>query len=397
MDKEKDILARIFRDRLRHYEHPVEDDRIWAAIERDLPGAGTVPKRALWKKIALSAAAVIALLICLSPLMKNDEMTGPASLGTVVSDSRNSPSETISNKPAMPGKQATPVQMANAGYPVRIGSIGNSKKEAKEKPETIPAITPEEKNDPEINDTKINPKESTPKQDKPRSGVSAEFTGPRPVIKKKNNKFSIALVMGNGIAPSEAEKTNYFRYNLYADSDLDKIYMMNQDNTTVTNTKHNVPVSVGFSVRKYLMDNWALESGLVYTYLSSTETLSDNNGESWKKKIELHYLGLPLKAVYSFYNTGNFSLYAIAGGMGEICIYRKKTDETSGSVKQLDIPEIQWSVSAGAGLNYQLVKRIHLFAEPGIVYYFDDGNDVQTIRKKIPFNFNIQFGLRLAY
>ena len=30
-------------------------------------------------------------------------------------------------------------------------------------------------------------------------------------------------------------------------------------------------------------------------------------------------------------------------------------------------------------------------------YYFDDGSDIQTIRKENPFNFNIQAGIRLTY
>ena len=34
---------------------------------------------------------------------------------------------------------------------------------------------------------------------------------------------------------------------------------------------------------------------------------------------------------------------------------------------------------------------------PGVAYYFDDGSDIQTIRKENPFNFNIQAGIRLTY
>ena len=30
-------------------------------------------------------------------------------------------------------------------------------------------------------------------------------------------------------------------------------------------------------------------------------------------------------------------------------------------------------------------------------YYFNDGSDIQTIRKENPFNFNIQAGVRLTY
>ena len=36
------------------------------------------------------------------------------------------------------------------------------------------------------------------------------------------------------------------------------------------------------------------------------------------------------------------------------------------------------------------------YAEPGVVYYFDDGSNVNTIRKEHPFNFNIQLGVRFT-
>ena len=116
---------------------------------------------------------------------------------------------------------------------------------------------------------------------------------------------------------------------------------------------------------------------------------------SVKRDVKLHYLGLPLKVSYSFYDTGQFSLYSTAGGMGELCIYGKESIGNESS--RLNIPEIQWSVFANLGLNYKFVNRLGLFVEPGIVYYFDDGSKVNTIRKSVPFNVNLQAGLRLEY
>jgi len=42
-------------------------------------------------------------------------------------------------------------------------------------------------------------------------------------------------------------------------------------------------------------------------------------------------------------------------------------------------------------------KHLGLYAEPGIAYYFDDGSQIETIRKEHPFNFNLQFGLRFSF
>ena len=46
---------------------------------------------------------------------------------------------------------------------------------------------------------------------------------------------------------------------------------------------------------------------------------------------------------------------------------------------------------------FKLASHISLYAEPGIVYYFDDGSDISTIRKEKPFNINLQAGLRFNF
>ena len=63
----------------------------------------------------------------------------------------------------------------------------------------------------------------------------------------------------------------------------------------------------------------------------------------------------------------------------------------------LDIDALQWSVSASAGVQVNFTKQLGLYAEPGIVYYFDDNSGVETIRKEHPFNFNLQVGLRFSF
>ncbi len=61
------------------------------------------------------------------------------------------------------------------------------------------------------------------------------------------------------------------------------------------------------------------------------------------------------------------------------------------------ICSITVSVSVSAGISFKLASHISLYAEPGIVYYFDDGSDISTIRKEKPFNINLQAGLRFNF
>ena len=44
----------------------------------------------------------------------------------------------------------------------------------------------------------------------------------------------------------------------------------------------------------------------------------------------------------------------------------------------------------------KITEKFGIYAEPGVVYYFDDGSNVNTIRKEHPFNFNIQLGVRFT-
>ncbi|KAA6328070.1 hypothetical protein EZS27_022990, partial [termite gut metagenome] len=49
------------------------------------------------------------------------------------------------------------------------------------------------------------------------------------------------------------------------------------------------------------------------------------------------------------------------------------------------------------GAQYNVSKSVSAYLEPGVAYFFDDGSEVQTIRKERPLNLNIRVGMRLSY
>lgn len=156
----------------------------------------------------------------------------------------------------------------------------------------------------------------------------------------------------------------------------------------VVDIKHHQPISFGLSVRKALGKGFSLESGLTYTLLSSDAKLADNDRQIEQK---LHYIGIPLRANWNFLDKKFVTLYVSGGGMVEKCVYGKL-----GSEKETVKP-LQFSVSGAVGAQLNATKRVGVYVEPGVAYYFDDGSDIQTIRKENPFNFNIQAGIRLTY
>ena len=140
----------------------------------------------------------------------------------------------------------------------------------------------------------------------------------------------------------------------------------------VVDIKHHQPISFGLSVRKGLAKGFSL-------------------GEEQQIEQKLHYVGIPLRANWNFLDKKLVTLYVSGGGMVEKCVYGKL-----GSEKETVKP-LQFSVSGAVGAQVNATKRLGIYVEPGVAYYFDDGSDIQTIRKENPFNFNIQAGIRLTY
>lgn len=156
----------------------------------------------------------------------------------------------------------------------------------------------------------------------------------------------------------------------------------------VIDIEHHQPISFGLNVRKGLGSGFSVETGLTYTLLSSDAKME---GSESKVAQKLHYLGIPLRANWNFLDKKLFTLYVSGGGMVEKCVYGKL-----GSEKE-NVKPLQFSVSGAVGAQINATKKVGIYVEPGVAYFFDDGSNVQTIRKENPFNFNIQAGIRFTY
>ncbi|HJC98683.1 MAG TPA: PorT family protein [Candidatus Phocaeicola merdavium] len=193
------------------------------------------------------------------------------------------------------------------------------------------------------------------------------------------------------LAPNDG---NYSAYN--------QMLLNNRDQISKTEVHHKMPVTVGASFTWNFAPRWALETGVNYTMLSSD--LRSGADAYLEEEQELHYIGIPLKLHRSLFDSRWVSFYASAGGMVEKCVSASQdVVYVNGMAMQetehhsLNIDALQWSVVASAGVQVNFTKQIGLYAEPGIVYYFDDNSGVETIRKEHPLNFNLQVGLRFSF
>lgn len=154
----------------------------------------------------------------------------------------------------------------------------------------------------------------------------------------------------------------------------------------VQDSDNHLSWSAGISVSKQLSKHFSLESGLVYTYLSSDVTMS----RSGRQHQQLHYLGIPLKVNATIAEQGAWLFYADLGAMLEHSLHGRRGNT------DLHLNDWQWSISGGLGLQYKLSNYIGLYVEPGVNYYFNNGTDVPSLRTESPFVFNLQIGVRFG-
>ena len=74
-----------------------------------------------------------------------------------------------------------------------------------------------------------------------------------------------------------------------------------------------------------------------------------------------------------------------------------KGEEVATLDEKIRMKEWLWSVNAGVGVSYPIIRFVSAFAEIGASYYFDNGSKIETIHSEKPFNVNLQIGFRLGF
>ena len=187
---------------------------------------------------------------------------------------------------------------------------------------------------------------------------------------------------------------------IWADNPQLGIGIFNQGKSVKTEYKHRLPVRVGLNVAYRLTDRLSVESGVSYTRLSSDKKdgTKDNYSSSSQK---LDYIGVPLNVKYRAFGYRRLSVYASAGLLTEKCVSGKTTHEyvISGEKKKHEAEDVaakpwQLSVNAALGAQFDVLRNVGVYVEPGVSYYFDDRSTLSTIYKEKPLNFNLNLGVR---
>ena len=154
------------------------------------------------------------------------------------------------------------------------------------------------------------------------------------------------------------------------------------------------PISFGLSVNIPISSGLSVSSGVVYTRLRSDFT-SIANSLIYERQQTLHYVGIPLTVQYNVWQWRGLNVYAAAGGQADFNV--KALVTTEGAETTLEKDDLQWSVNAAVGVQYNFIPQLGIYAEPGIKHYFDNGSHIRNFFKHRPTNFNLQIGVRMNF
>lgn len=150
---------------------------------------------------------------------------------------------------------------------------------------------------------------------------------------------------------------------------------------------HHMPISFTASVQWAPGERWALAGGLRYTYLHSE--IKEGMGTRTYGQ-DIHYLGIPFKVSWTFWNSRSSSAYVSAGTTFEFPIAGRL------GMDKITVP-CQWSAGLGIGFQYSLTPHVGLYVEPELYRYFNNGSQIRTIRTERSVSLTVPVGIRFSW
>ncbi len=419
---------------------------LWEAIDGKIrkPAAPVFP---WWWALAGAAAAVAAVLLLwpgsLEPgsprLAEVAAVTDTLGVGTedALSDSLGA-AQGVSLGTAVPVDKLAPVEhVAPSAAKTLTAARQNAAPEAAGKRESVPVeaeVAPVETEDVPVETEKAperplvaeakddigNPAQKEPAQKEPAQEEPAPKQGPdtperhypadqpRLAQVSKARTASVSFV-GAGVPGGPASST-FTEYAMSAASRADgsraaspMAALLSRNRTTTTIANHKMTFRAGFMVNVPLSRHFSVESGLLYTILSADIT-SVSGGIEALNKQRIHYLGIPLHAVYTPLSTRHFSCYISAGPMAEFSF---RTDwKTAGSIDgvgtgsasgRLGKNDWLWSLEANAGVQWHPYSKGAFFLQPGISWHFPKEGAQESFYTVHPLAFTLSAGYRIFF
>lgn len=419
----EDKFDKIIRNKLYNHQLPVPD-KLWEQLEEQLqsPPAPKVPLFRQYRNIAAIAVSILSAGLISVYLANNLTHTD-----TPVTISNTNVKELPSQTPVakitqqlaqMSAESSSDKYLSKTSLKGIVSVSNNTSKAAPDTNHTAPANTEKELISEDTNESatkkvqkNINNRPSD--YDEKVKAFMADGQKAQNSIKEKTNArksgskdMQLAVNFGNSGFANALQKQPYATLRTKIDKNMVQFAQDMHPNSmgSQTNVKHHAPISFGFMFSKELPKNFAIETGIRYTYMHSE---LKNPEETRKESQQLHYLGIPLYAKYTFWEWRNFNAYGKLGGAIDFNIagtwkelYNYQADFGSGQVSVFN-EEIekrpQVSIGGTLGIAYSLSNLFQLYFEPGVSYYFDNFTGVRNIRKEKPLDLSLQLGGRFSF
>lgn len=152
-------------------------------------------------------------------------------------------------------------------------------------------------------------------------------------------------------------------------------------------SNHHSSWSFGLSVERHILPKTSVETGLVYTMLTSDVKMKFSGIQSQK----IQYLGIPVKINYQIAGTQQCQFYGSGGFMVERVLSANRDDA------KIDVNHWQWSSNLSVGGQFRISNHLSFYLEPGVNWYFDADTSAPSLRSESPVYFNLRGGFRFSY
>ena len=220
--------------------------------------------------------------------------------------------------------------------------------------------------------------------------------------------------ISNILIPEETPYSNWNDYSFYLNNEVPPMEMSEETRSLMeiaasnaqinggsmeAHYEHQLPLSIQLTLSRQLGKQFSIETGLSYTLLQSTST-TGSSAAYIQEQQRLHYLGIPLRMGWQWYNKAPLSFYTSSGVMLEMPIHSTlnvnhvvNDMNTYSKRDKLSVP-LQWSTSVGVGIQYDITPHIGFYLEPSLQYFFNDGSSIKSYRTEHRFSVTLPLGIR---
>lgn len=371
----------ILKNRLENESLPLPEND-WAWFEAKFRQRRRRKILAGWSAAGLGIAAAVALIVML-PTRKTDEETSLVSKGPVVAvvDEPIELQETVSERLGAVGERSR----TTAQVPGREKKPSVITPTSNPEPDPAAESVPSEESE-HVEDAETPVRRSFDSAQEPDNNAKEPGNDAQEPVRRR---ITISPYAGGISRKTNSNQTDIQHYlnmpHTFASYGDALSLGIAGNNKSTLDAFHAIPISFGLEVNFPLSEKLSLTSGADLTLFRSKISYMNISFPQ-----NAYYLGVPLRLDWTLWESGPVSVWVGTGGKVDRLICGKNGDRT------LKDNTFHWSATGVAGIDYELIRGLSLFFQPGISYYFKPASPaILTYRTEHPLMISLDAGFRI--